>query len=132
MNDNAVKTGPSPAPLQTTPADIAALRQRWAHQEACHAVGRKTADQLADMLVHVRERMAAEGGLGDQLLLCQVASQLQWVRDVVQMAGKTLQQHELVFGVATMSNHGGLAKEVELLNWAMAVLMGRTTEPAPV
>jgi hypothetical protein len=115
-----------------TPESVAKLRLKLGRQEACNAFGSSAADQLANLLVKVRERLAAEGGLSDQLVLCQVAEQLQWVRDVVQLAGKTLQQHELVFGVVTMSNHGGLAKEVELLNWAIAVLMGRTIEPAPI
>lgn len=115
-----------------TPEQISSMQRQLGRNEACAAFGSAGADQLANLLVEVRQRLAESGGLSDQLLLCQVAESLQWVRDVVQMAGKTLQQHELVFGLSTMSNHGGLVKEVAQLNWVIAVLMGRTTEPAPV
>lgn len=112
--------------------DVEAFKQRLARTEACHHFGSKRADHLAKLLAEVRTRLAKEAGAEDQLLLCQAVECLQQVRDVVKMAGKVLQEHELVFGISTMSNHGGLVKEVEQLNWAIAVLMGRTTEPAPV
>ncbi len=111
--------------------EVDALRARWAHHQACHLVGRDAADHVANLLVQVRERLAVAAGAADQRLICQVAETLQQVRDAVAMAGKALRQQELVWGIATMSPNSGMSHEVELLNWAMAVLMGRTAESAP-
>lgn len=107
-------------------------RAHWAHHEACHLKGRDAADHVANLLVQVRQRLAAAAGLDDQMALCRVAEVLQKVRDIVAMAGHALQQHELVFGVSSMAPNDGLHTEVRQLEWAMAVLMGRTAEPAPL
>lgn len=92
---------------------------------------RNEAEDLARLLVAVRERLATACGHNDQLLLCRVAEVLMGVRDMVGMAGHALRQHELVFGVVSLEPNTDLKEEVEQLNWAVAVLMGRSTASTP-
>src|SRR5690606_27628306 len=107
------------------------LRNRLATQEARRAAGRDNADQLANLLVQVRERLASASGLDDQQQICRVVEALQQVRNMVDMAGKAPLMQERVWGVATMQPNTGLRHEVEVLNWTMAVLMGRSDEAPP-
>ena len=106
-------------------------RAQWALEQACRLADAKAATHVANLLVGVRARMAEAGGLSDQLLLCKVARELRLVRDMVHMAGMALADHELVWGVSSIEPSTDLRREVAVLDWAMAVLMGRTTEDAP-